>query len=77
MTISYCDVTGDEIENATTSYAWSIRDRRYDVIKGRDFSVDGLKQLEDAVRGEMEQEERFNFMEYKKVLADKIRELTD
>ena len=49
MTATYCDITGNEIENATTNYAWRIRDSRYDVIRGRDFSVEGMKKLEDAV----------------------------
>ena len=77
MTATYCDVTGNEIENATTNYAWRIRDSRYDVILGRDFSVEAMKKLENAVFEEMAQSDRFNFMEYKQALADKIQELTD
>ena len=77
MTVTYCDVTGNEIENATTNYAWRIRDRRFDAIRGRDFSVEGLRKLEDAVREEMAQEERFNFMEYKRILGAKIAEMTE
>ncbi len=77
MTITYCDVTGDEIEYATTNYAWRIRDRRFDTIKGRDFSVGGLSKLENAVRNEMAQDDRFNFMEYKRILAEKIAEMTE
>ena len=77
MTATYCDVTGNEIENATTNYAWRIRDSRYDVIRGRDFSVEAMKKLENAVFEEMAQSDRFNFMEYKQALADKIQELTD
>jgi len=76
MTATYCDITGDEIENATTNYAWRIRDSRYDVIRGRDFSVEGMKKLEDAVFDEMAQGERFSFMEYKQALANKIDEMT-
>jgi hypothetical protein len=76
MTHTYCDVTGDEIDNATTNYAWRIRDNRYDVIRGRDFSVDGLKKLETAVYEELGQNERFSFMEYKRALAEKIDEMT-
>ncbi len=76
MTVTYCDITGKEIENATTSYAWRIRSRRYDAIKGRDFSVDGLKQLEDAVIGELAGEKTFDFREYKRLLAEKIDEMT-
>ncbi len=76
MTITYCDITGNEVANATTNYAWRIRDRRYDTIKGRDFSVDGLAKLEAAVREELGQNERYNYMEYKAVLARKIAEMT-
>lgn len=77
MTATYCDVTGNEIENATTNYAWRIRDSRYDVIRGRDFSVEGMKKLEDAVFEEMAQNDRFNFTDYKRALANKIQEMTD
>ena len=77
MTATYCDVTGNEIENATTNYAWRIRDSRYDVIRGRDFSVEGMRKLEDAVVDEMAQSDRFNFMDYKRTLANKIQEMTD
>lgn len=77
MTATYCDITGNEIENATTNYAWRIRESRYDVIRGRDFSVEGMKILQDAVVDEMAQGDRFDFMEYKRVLAEKIDELTE
>ncbi len=77
MTATYCDITGNEIGNATTNYAWRIRDNRYDVIRGRDFSVEGMKKLEQAVYEEMAQSERFNFMDYKRALANKIQEMTD
>jgi len=77
MTVTYCDITGNEVENATNNYAWRIRNRRYDVIRGRDFSVDGLRQLEDAVRDELGQKERFSFMDYKETLARKIDEMTE
>ncbi len=77
MTATYCDITGNEIENATTNYAWRIRESRYDVIRGRDFSVEGMKKLEDAVIEDMAQSDRFNFMEYKRALGEKIQEMTD
>ena len=77
MTTTYCDITGNEIENATTNYAWRIRESRFDVIRGRDFSVEGMQILNDAVIEEMGQSERFDFMEYKRILADKIDELTE
>ena len=77
MTATYCDITGNEIENATTNYAWRIRDSRYDVIRGRDFSVEGMKKLDEAVFEEMAQSDRFNFIEYKRILAHKIQEMTD
>ena len=76
MTATYCDVTGDEIDNATTNYAWRIRDNRYDVIRGRDFSVGGMKKLQEAVFEEMAQNERFSFIAYKNALASKIDEMT-
>ena len=75
MTVTYCDVTEKEVENATTSYAWRIRKRRYDIIAGRDLSVDGLKTVEDAVRAEMAKSETYDFMTYKRILAEKLREL--
>jgi len=77
MTVTYCDITGDEIRNATTNYAWKIRNRRYDVIRGRDFSVDGLQKLESAVFDEMAKGDRFSFKAYKEALANKISELTE
>ena len=77
MTIMYCDVTGDEIEYATTTYSWRTRDRRYTAIRGRDFSIDGLKKLESEVYKEMSQSERFSFKAYKAALTNKIAELTD
>ena len=77
MTITYCDVTGNEIENATTNYTWKIRDRRYDSMRGRDFSTDGMQKLEKAVWDEMAKNDRFNFIEYKRTLVGKIHELTD
>ena len=76
MTSTYCDITGEEIENATTNFAWRIRDNRYDVIRGRDFSVDGMKKLEEEVYQEMAQSDRFSFTDYKRALANKIDELT-
>ena len=75
MTVTYCDVTEKEVENATTSYAWRIRDRRYDIISGRDLSVDGMKIVEDAVRAEMAKSETYDYMTYKRILAEKLREL--
>ena len=77
MTATYCDITGNEIENATTNYAWRIRESRYDVIRGRDFSVEGMRRLQDAVVEEMAQSDRFSFLEYKRTLADKIDEMTE
>lgn len=77
MTITYCDITGEEIPNATTNYAWRIRNSRFDQIRGRDFSIEGLKQLENAVIDELGQKNRFSLMDYKKTLAAKIAEMTD
>ncbi len=77
MTVIYCDVTGNEVESATTNYSWRTRNRRYDVIRGRDFSIEGMKKLEQAVREEMAKHERFSFRGYKEVLARKVEELTD
>ena len=77
MTVVYDDVTGEEIEYATTTYSWRTRDRRYTAIRGRDFSIEGLNKLESEVYEEMAKNERFSFKNYKKVLRDKITELTD
>ena len=77
MTIMYCDVTGNEIEYATTNYSWRTRDRRYTAIRGRDFSIEGLKKLESEVFNEMAKSERFSFKAYKNALSSKIAELTD
>lgn len=76
MTVTYCDITSDEIENATTNYAWRIRDRRYDVVLGRDISVAGLKKLDETIFAEMGNEERFSFAKYKQVLSEKLQDLT-
>ena len=76
MTITYCDLTGEEIPNATTNYAWRIRDRRFDTIRGKDFSVDGLRQLENAVIEEIGAKKRFSFLDYKATLAQKIEQMT-
>ncbi len=76
VTVTYCDVTGNEIENATTSYAWRIRNRRCDAVRGRDFSVDGMKQVEDAVIEELADKDTFSFSEYKRLLAEKIDQMT-
>ena len=77
MTVTYCDITKKEIENATTNYAWRIRNRRYDVVYGRDISVEGMQELESEVFKELAKNERFNFLEYKKALADKITDMTE
>ena len=77
MTVTYCDVTGNEIRSATTNYSWKIRNRRYDVLRGRDFSVEGLQKLENEVYAEMAKNERFSFTAYKNALSTKISELTD
>lgn len=77
MTVTYCDVTGNEIRSATTNYSWKIRNRRYDMVRGRDFSVEGLEKLESEVYSEMAKNDRFSFSVYKKALASKISELTD
>lgn len=77
MTVTYCDITGKEIEHATTNYSWRTRNRRYDMIRGRDFSIDGMKELESAVFNEMARSERFSFKAYKQALSNKITELTE
>ena len=77
MTITYCDVTGKEVEHSTTEYSWRTRDRRYNMIRGRDFSLEGLHKLDEEVFKVMGKKERFSFKVYKQVLADKIAELTD
>ena len=77
MTIMYCDVTGNEIDYATTTYSWRTRNRRYVAIRGRDFSLEGLQKLDSEVYSEMAGSQRFSFKAYKKALATKIAELTD
>jgi hypothetical protein len=77
MTVIYCDVTGKEIEHATQTYSWRTRNRRYKVVRGRDFSIEGYQKLESEVYNVMSKRERFNFKEYKQTLADKIASLTD
>lgn len=77
MVVTYCDVTGNEIENGTNNYVWRRRERKYETIIGRDFSVEGRQKIEDAVLAEMGQGPRFDFLEYKRILAEKINEMTD
>ena len=77
MTVTYCDITGNEIQNGTANYVWRHRARKTETILGRDFSVEGRQKLEDAVLDEIAQGPRFDFMEYKRILAEKIQEMTD
>ena len=77
MIVTYCDVTGDEVASATTEYAWKIRDRRYDSVGGRDLSIEGLKMVEEAVRAELAKSETFDFMDYKRILREKLEEMAD
>ncbi|MBN2536403.1 MAG: hypothetical protein JXB88_26200 [Spirochaetales bacterium] len=76
MTITYCDVTKKPIEGGTTSYSWEIRNYRYDTVLDKDLSPDGMATLEDEVRKEMGAKTEFNFMEHKRVLKEKLNELT-
>ena len=77
MIVTYCDITGNEIQNGTTSYVWRNRARKTETILGRDFSVEGRQKLEDAVLDEIAQGPRFDFLEYKRILAEKIQVMTE
>jgi hypothetical protein len=77
MTVMYCDITGKEIEYATTGYSWRTRGRQYIAIQGRDLSLEGLQKLDSEVYNQMSQSERFSFKAYKKALSTKINELTN
>ncbi len=77
MVVTYCDVTGNEVENGTTQYVWKLRDRKYETIVGRDMSKEGRQKVEDAVLAEIAKGPRFDFMEYKRILQEKTREMTD
>jgi hypothetical protein len=76
MTITYCDVTKKPIEGGTTSYSWEIRKYRYDTLLDKDLSPDGMATVEAEVRKEMEQNTEFSFMERKRILKEKLNELT-
>ena len=77
MTIMYCDITGDEIANGTTSPAWRARNRRYYQLMGRDMSNNGLQKLEDEVRDVMSKKSKFSFTDYKATLKEKLEQLTE
>ena len=76
MTITYCDVTKKPIENASNTYSWETKERRYDTIKTKDLSPEGMRKLEKEVFDEMDKNRAFNFMEYKKILAQKLDKVT-
>ncbi|MBN2444729.1 MAG: hypothetical protein JXJ04_25460 [Spirochaetales bacterium] len=76
MTITYCDVTKKPIEGATTAYSWDIRKYRYNTILDKDLSPDGQATLEEEVNKEMQTKSEFNFMEHKRILQEKLKELT-
>ena len=77
MTVTYCDITDNEIENGTTSSAWRIRQRRYTTIQGKDLSSEGVQKLEAEMYSEMKDNDRFNFREYKRILSEKLAQLTE
>jgi len=76
MTVTYCDVTKKPIENATTNYTWETRGWRYDTILNKDLSPDGMAKLENSVRKKMEESNRFDFMEHKRILTEKLKKLS-
>ena len=77
MTVTYCDVTGQEIENGTKDCAWRVRGRRYARIMGRDLSQEGARKVEDAVIAEMAKKKRFSFTEYKGIYKKTLTEMTE
>ena len=76
MTITYCDVTKKPIDRASNTYSWEQKERRYDTIKTKDISPDGMRKLEKEVWDEMDKSRTFDYMEYKKILAQKLEKLT-
>ena len=76
MTVTICDVTGEQIDNATTNYTWENRADRYDTLLDKDLSVEGMARLDAAVQEEMETKAEFNFMEYKKARQEHLESLT-
>ena len=77
MTVLYCDITGNEIVNGTTSCAWRARNRRFTQIKGRELSLGGIARLDEEVFKVMSKKERFSFKDYKQTLTQKLSELTE
>lgn len=77
MTVLYCDITGNEIVNGTTSCAWRVRNRRFTQIRGRELSLGGISRLEEEINKEMSKRDRFSFKEYKQTLTQKLAELTE
>ncbi|MBN1412005.1 MAG: hypothetical protein JW969_14245 [Spirochaetales bacterium] len=76
MTVIYCDVTKKPIESATTNYTWETRNQRYDTLKNKDLSPEGMSKLQKEVTGEMETKSIFSFGEYKRVLEEKLAKVT-
>lgn len=77
MTVTYCDITKEEVENGTLNYSWTNRDRMYYTEVGRDMSKEGKEQLEQEVYKEMAKKDHFSFKDYKKAYAKKLLEMTE
>ncbi len=76
MTVTICDITGKQIDNATSNYTWETRGDRYDTLLDKDLSVEGMAQLEDAVRKELGGTAEFQFMDYKRATQAHLESLT-
>ena len=76
MTVTICDITGEQIDNATSNYTWDTREDRYDTLLDKDLSVAGVAKLDQAVQEEMEGKAEFGFMDHKRARREHLESLT-
>ena len=75
MTVIVCDICKNPIPAATRTYSWQTRYDRYETIKDKDMCPDCLGHLETSVNEELGQVDKFQFLEYKNTLAEKLSEM--
>jgi hypothetical protein len=76
MTVTYCDVTGDEVPAATTNYSWATREHRYETLLDKDLSPEGRRKLDQAVYEHFSEKEKFDFMEWKTARREALGKVT-
>ncbi len=76
MTVTYCDVTGKQVPQATNNYTWATRARRYDTLLNKDLSPDGQAQLDAATTRMMTNKNVFAFLDYKATRKAALEKVT-